>query len=274
VDRNLVVLDGSITAQNAAHLAAQIAKAEGQDVLGLFIVDDALILDRYASYQEELGWDEEPKSRAELVEWFEEDGNLVLEQLTEFCDEVDVPVETQILFGGIPELILDYAANAQMLTMGRRGKEHANDHGYLGSHFRHIAHHARIPLLVGGDTDQPIRSMYLLFDGSPCFDQAIDWAVRLQRDLSTKVNFSAMDQEDQHKMSPDFQEQLSQHGLTDYHYYPQPENSIQGVLEALTESGSDLIIVGGYRHPEVLEWMVGGRTDQLLRQSQLPVLIA
>lgn len=274
MDQNLVVLDGSVTSQNAARIAIRIAKAERQKILGLFIVDETLVLDPYASYQKELGWDEEPHSRAELVEWFEEDGNLIMKELQELCDQADIPVETEILFGGIPELILDKAENAQMLTIGRRGMEHVSDYGYLGSNFRHIAHHAHIPLLVGGDIERPIESIYLLYDDTPRFELAIDWAVRLQRDLSTDVSVAVMDQVDQQNISSEIKEQLSQHGLLDYHYRPLPENSVPGFLTTLKEFRDDLILIGGYRHPEILEWIIGGKTDQLLRQSRLPVLIA
>ena len=274
MDQNLVVLDGSVTALNAAHLAIQIARVERQKILGLYIVDETLVLDPYASYQKELGRDEGPSSRAELIEWFEAIGTIALDQLKQLCDQGNVPVETQILFGGVQELILDHAAKAQMLTLGRRGKGHDSDPGHLGRNFRHIAHHAHIPLLVGGDIFRPIKHLLLLHDTSPRFDLALDWTARLHKNFSTDVNVAAIDQAETNTISQDIQERLFQRGLVDYHHIPLKEENGSGVLDVIVESKADLILVGGYRHPEILEWLVGGRTDQILRQIQLPVLIA
>jgi nucleotide-binding universal stress UspA family protein len=274
MDQNLVVLDGSTTAQNAARLAVQIAKVEHQKILGLYVVDETLVLDTFASYQKELGRNDRPDSRAELTEWFEAIGDIALDQLKQLGDREDVPVETQLLFGGVPELILESVANAQMLTLGRRGRGHATDPGHLGSYFRQIAHHTQVPILVGGDIYRPIKHLFTLNDGSPGFDRALEWTVRLQRHLSTNVNVAVMDLEDPNQIPPDIQEQMLQHGLVNFHHRPLREESISAVLEEVLASGTDLILCGGYRHPEILEWLVGGRTDQLLRQSQLPVLIA
>ena len=274
VDQNLVVLDGSFTAQNAARLAVQIASVEQQTIKGLYIVDESLVLDPYATYREELGRNDLPYSREQRTEWFEEVGSIILNQLEQLCVENGIPVETQILFGGVPELILDNTVRAQMLSLGRRGKRHASAPEQLGSNFRHIAHHAPIPLLVGGEIYGPVNHLFLLYDGSPHFDLALDWAVRLQHSLSADVTVSAMDQADPKGFSTEIGEQISQHGLIDYHQRSLHDESIPGILEVIKECETDLILIGGYHHPEILEWLVGGSLDQILRQSQLPVLIA
>jgi nucleotide-binding universal stress UspA family protein len=274
VDQNLVVFDGSLTAQNAAQLAIQIALVEQQKILGLYIVDETLVLDPYGSYQEELGRNDQPNSREQLTEWFEEVGSIFLDQLKQLCDQAAIPVETQILFGGVPELILDNAAGAQVLSLGRRGRGHSSDPEHLGSNFRQIAHHTHIPLFVGGDIYRPVNHLFLLYDGSPHFDWALDWTVRLQHDLSAAVTVAAMDQVDPNKISTEIREQMLQHGLIDYHHRPLRDESIAGILEAIMEFETDLILIGGYHHPEILEWLAGGSIDQILRQSQLPVLIA
>jgi nucleotide-binding universal stress UspA family protein len=46
------------------------------------------------------------------------------------------------------------------------------------------------------------------------------------------------------------------------------------LLETIIGSGADLLLIGGYHHPELLEWLSGCRIDQILRKTQLPVLIA
>lgn len=274
MDLNLVVVDGSVTAQNAAHLAVNLARIARQKISGLYIVDANLVLDPYANYQKELGRTDQPESRTELTEWFEAVGNRALQQLTQLCNQADIPVKTQLLFGGVSEIILDRAATAQMLTLGRRGREHAAEPGNLGGNFRHIAHHARIPLLVGGDIDRPINHIFLLHDGSPNFQIALDWTVRLQRSLAAAVSVGVMEQGDPLPIEAEIKAQFIQHGLTDYHLSQFQQEDINGVLKLIHQANADLLLVGGYRHPEILEWLAGGSIDRLLRESQLPVLIA
>jgi nucleotide-binding universal stress UspA family protein len=274
VDQNLVLVDGSVSAQNAAHLAVRIAKSERQWIQGLYIIDETLVYDTYANYQKELGGDDQPDSRAELSEWFEAVGRSALDQLEELCVQADIPIKTQILLGGVPDLILDHSARAQMLTLGRRGRGHAVDPEYLGSNFRHIAHHARIPLLVGGDVDRPINHLFLLNEGGSQFDRALDWTVRLHNDLRADVDVAVVDQSDPNTIPQDIEEQMAKRGLTDYHHLPILQDDISGLLETIIGSGADLLLIGGYHHPELLEWLSGCRIDQILRKTQLPVLIA
>lgn len=274
MDLNLVVVDGSAVANKAARLAVQIAQLEHHRLLGLYIVDEALVLDSYANYHKELGSNDQPDSRAELIEWFEAVGHNALEQLRQSCERADIPVETQILFGGVPELILDHAIKAQLLTLGRRGRGHASNPSHLGSYFCHIAHHARIPLLVGGDIAAPITNLLLLCDGNPHLGNALDWTVKLQHDFAAIVNVTIMDRNNSESISQDMKEQMLKHGLIDYHFVPLHQENINGVMEAIVQSEADLLLVGGYRHPEILEWLVGGRIDQILRKTPLPVLIA
>jgi nucleotide-binding universal stress UspA family protein len=274
VDINLVALDGSVTAQKASNLAIQIARIEHQKISGLYIVDEALVLNTYTNYKEELGRYDLPSSRAELIKWFEAVGNEALDQLEQLCVRASIPVTTQLLFGGVPELVLENASQAQMLTLGRRGRRHEKNSEHLGSYFRQIAYHSPIPILAGGDIDRPIKHLFLLHDGSPGFDLVLDWTVRLQHHLSAKVYVAVMDQGDQDQIPPDIVDQMVQHELIDFYHQPLREESIHGVIEAILASETDLILVGGYHHPEILEWLVGSKNDQILRQSQLPVLIA
>ena len=275
MDVNLVVLDGSQTAQNAADLAVKLARAAQQKLFGLYVVDASLVLDPYASYQTELGRSDQAGSRTELTEWFEALGNRVLQEFVQMCAEAGILVETQIVFGGVSEIILERAANVQMLTLGRRGREQeqAPEPGNLGENFRHIAHHARIPLLVGGEIDNPIQHLLLLHDGSPNFGLALDWTVKLQRSLAAEVSVAVMDPGDSKSIEAEIQEQLAQHELSGYQLKLFLQDDISSVLSWADQSSADLLLVGSYHHPEILEWLVGGSIDRILRESHRPVLI-
>ncbi len=266
----LVAYDGSATARSAALLAIQIAQSQRRRIHGLYVIDDSLTLDAYASYSAELGRSDEPASRAELVKWFGERGETVLQWLEARCRENHVPVTTEMMFGGVSELITQAATEAQLLALGRRGLTHADAPGYLGRNFRAIAHHARCPVLAGGDTQRPAQRILLAYNGSERARHALNWTALLQRTLSAEVIALAVKEEDTapiERWLTEVQEHITADCLA---RYGQPAVEI---VETADENQIDLIVMGSYRHTALLEWLVGSTVDRVLRDTTVSVLI-
>ena len=124
----LVADDYSTAARTAADAAIRIARIQNLAIRGLYVVDEVLALDTYANYHTELpfvsrksnGERREPGSRAELMRWFETQGEVALNRLQSACVEAGVPVDTSLIAGGVPEMVIRDAARAQMLALGRR----------------------------------------------------------------------------------------------------------------------------------------------------------
>jgi nucleotide-binding universal stress UspA family protein len=47
----------------------------------------------------------------------------------------------------------------------------------------------------------------------------------------------------------------------------------QTILEAAKEKGADMLLIGGYGFPPLLEVFFGSTVDDVLRGTQIPVLI-
>jgi nucleotide-binding universal stress UspA family protein len=274
-----VAHDGSPVAQTAACLAIEIAQVQKLPIQGLYVVDEILVLDPYANYQAELGRDAKKlSSRNELVSWFEQQGEAALQWLEISCQAVDVPVTTDLLFGGVPELIIKESTPSQLLAMGRRGHGHTANSDYLGRNFRDIAHHVRDrPMLVGGDEMRQIQRVLLVFDGSERAQQALAWTSWLQRSLSTEVMVLSIPEEKDTERSQQWlalmQSDLEQSDLTNYRFLTGDGQPAAAIVQVAAENEADLIVIGGYRHTTLVEWLVGSNVDQVLRNTQLPVLV-
>lgn len=274
-----VAHDGSRAAQKAACLAVEIAQAQKLSIQGLYVVDEILILDPYANYQAELESNaKQLSSRNELVSQFEQQGETALQWLQVHCQAVNVPVTTKLLFGGVPELIIKESTPAQLLAMGRRGHGHTADPNYLGRNFRNIAHHVKDqPILVGGDETRQIQRVLLVFDGSEQAEQALSWTVWLQRSLSAEVMVLSIppeqDAERARQWSAFVQNDLEQSSLTDYRFLTGDGQPATAIIQVAAENKADLIVMGGYRHTTLIEWLIGSTVDQVLRNTQLPVLV-
>jgi nucleotide-binding universal stress UspA family protein len=272
-DNTIVVAqDGSTSALAAAGIAIQIAQSQNLSIHGLYVVDEALALDTYADYRRELPGNGAPASRAELLTWFEEQGDAALQRLEVLCQAADVPVTSEILAGGVPELVLGTSAQAHLLAIGRRGHGHEGNPQHLGQSFRSVAHHTHLPLIIGGDEERPVRRLVLAYDGSKHARPALTWANLLQRTLPADVTVVAVQENGLQATSEWLAKARSQlPGCTCLRRRGQPASEIVAVAE---ESQADLIIVGRYRHTAMLEGVLGSTVDRVLRATQLPVLMA
>jgi nucleotide-binding universal stress UspA family protein len=272
----LVAQDGSPPAQAAASVAIQIAQSRNLALRGLYVVDEALVLNMYADYQTELGDIEEPTSRDDLVARFRERGETALQLLAARCQVAGVPVTTEIEFGGVLELLLQEAAQVELLALGRRGHRHAVDPHRLGGHFRAIAHRIQRPLLVGGDEQRPVQRLLLAYHGSQTAQRALGWASLLQQALSASVVVVAVqdsgDAPDQWAM--DMETRVTQSSLGHYEFLTRVGQPATEIVAVAAENQVDLIVMGRYHHVALLEWLAGSTVDQVLRNTGLPVLVA
>jgi nucleotide-binding universal stress UspA family protein len=274
----LVVEDGSLASQTAADLAIQIAHGLGLSIRGLYVVDATLVLDSYMNYHRELGDAEDPASRAQLVAWFEHRGDRILNRLAQSCQAANVPVTTDLLFGGVPDLILDEAPRAQLLAMGRYGRAHDVKPDYLGRNFRAIAHHAHRPILVGGDMSRPVQRLLLAYNQSEHAQRALAWASRLQHALAASVAVLAVqengDMAGSSKWAAEMQDHLAREGLLEYHLLHAEGEPATEIVAAAARCQADLVVMGGYRHVATVEWLFDSTLEHVLRNTGLPVLVA
>ncbi len=57
------------------------------------------------------------------------------------------------------------------------------------------------------------------------------------------------------------------------HHVPLTDNVGECLVRAADEAQADLLVVGAYRHSEVLEWALRSTTRQILRAADLPLLL-
>lgn len=268
----LVALDGSQPAEHAARIAVQIAAKKGHQVSGLYIVDEALVMNAFETYQMELGQDRGmPASRQQLIEWFEGKGSELLAELESLCYVANVPVQTQIIFGGVPDILREQAEQADLLAIGRRGNVHAGEVGRLGNHFLQVGHRVPIPILVGGEIARPVQKLFLVADESARKKHAFDWAASLRQVFSAELTIAMPPNFDLEKALSEVDPPVQ---AEDFHKLVLDSDMPEAFVASLVESQADLVITGGFRYPEILEWLVDGQTDLILQSSQIPALLA
>jgi nucleotide-binding universal stress UspA family protein len=264
----------------------QIARILDLAIQGLYVVEEVLALDTYANYHAELSVlsngsndsGRKPTSRAELMSWFENQGKVALNWLETASTEAKVPVTTKLLVGGVSELVLHNAAQARLLAIGRRGHRHKDDSESLGHNFRKIAHHAHLPLLVGGRKTPSLHRLLLAYHGQAHANDALAWTAKLQCDLSAGVIVLSVREDTESGQGSvgleEIEDRLAHSDLAAYRFLTGQGLPAAEMAAIAVENDVDLIILGRYRHSEMVEWLVGSTVDRLLRATSLPVLIA
>jgi nucleotide-binding universal stress UspA family protein len=273
----LLAIDGSIISQNTTSPAIQIAKMLNLEIFGFYVIDEELIMDDYADYGKELGIDEPSILRSERAASFEKRGQEALQWMKSECQKSGVPVTTEIGLGEVGEMILGQTQEASFLAIGRRGNGHPDSSDYLGTNFRHIAHRTKLPLLVGGDSSKPLKKLLLAYNGGERAQKALAWAKQLQNHGFFKM-LVLLVQEDDGPSTKIWREKIdsefSQSRTRDFQVIAQSGNPADEIAKTAMKSESDLIVMGGYRHKSLLEWLEGSTLDSVLRKAPLPVLVA
>ncbi|MEJ2747046.1 MAG: universal stress protein [Anaerolineae bacterium] len=274
-DSILVALDGSRPSQVAASLAIQIAKQEKLLVRGLYVVDELLVVEIETDPEKELGYKPGevllPDERAQLLQ---NQGDNALRWLEERCQENEVPVRADLMFGGMPDVIINEAEKVRLLALGRQGQAHDNDGAHLGGHFRAIAHQSPVPLLIGGETLSPIRRILLAYDGSLPAKHALVWASLLQHIWQSHLLVvSVADAVAPQQWLAEMEEQVNDSGLKNYRFIGHQGDAADQILVTVSEENVDMIVMGGHQHSALLEWLTGSTLDQVLRNTSLPVFV-
>lgn len=275
LDSILVALDGSRPSQTAASLAIQIAQRENLLIQGLYVVDDVLVMDPYWSLEKEQGLQQsELLTSDERARLLEGQGDTALRWLEDRCQAKGVPVQADLMFGGMPELIIAKAQTTRLLAMGRRGRSHAHDTTYLGHHFLDIAHHTPAPLLIGGDELSPIRRMLLAYDDSMPARHALSWANLLQHLWQSHLLvLSAADEDAPSRWLEEMEEQVGDSGLVNYRFIGRQGDPATQIVLTVVDENVDMIVMGGHQHGALLEWFTGSTLDRVLRNTQVPLFV-
>jgi len=268
----LVLMDGSPASQVGATLAIQIAQRQSLAIRGLYVIDGALVLNPYANYHHELAHDGVPESSAELVDWFQQQGDYALRWLEDQCHGFNVPVQTELIFGGLPDIIRRQEDQAVLLVLGRQGRAQADSPAALGHNFRVIAHHSHKPLLIGGRDQRHIQRILLVHEPGKQARTALGWSVRLQQSLPAAL--TVLTPSVNGNGSANLQKQLAGSGISEYHLMSGEELSADNISDAAMTCQADLIVMGGYHHNALLTKLVGSRLENVLQQTMLPVLVA
>jgi nucleotide-binding universal stress UspA family protein len=269
----LIATDGSQPSRTAARAAIQIAKKQAIAAFGLYVVGSRIVMNDGAALKSELNGEVESIETDDLVDQFRVQGDEALNWLEELCLEEGVIVSSEILFGGIPEMINERSKHASLLSIGRRGHLHGDDPLTLGENFRAALSHQSIPWLIGGELTTNFRRIWIILMEQGESEPLLSWGRQLQDLFSCDVLISAFQGE----------ERLSEEASAAIEHFTKdsfisstrvigPIQSTADIINTLATYRVDLLVMEGFHRNILGRWPEKHPVEDILRKSEVMVL--
>lgn len=180
--------------------------------------------------------------------------------------------KTGFLVDYVPEL----EPEVDLIVLGKRGETAEFASGHLGSNVERIIRASRKPCLITSRQFQPIERFLLAYDGSKSCQQILQ-LLQLSpafHGLEMHIVTVARNREDTTANSHlEFaQAQAILAGFTPITslMVDNPEHAIADYIEA---NNIHLLLMGAYGHSRIRHLVIGSTTAQILRSSNIPVLV-
>ena len=133
------------------------------------------------------------------------------------------------------------------------------------------------PLLVPAAAAMPaaIERVAIAWKPTQHTTRAVALALPLIARAREVVVLTVAERPDEHATTDRLVRTLARHGLAARAegLQPGPDGAVQTLLAAANER-ADLLVMGGYGHTRIREWVFGGFTREVLDGAPLPVLMA
>lgn len=245
----LVPISGEEVGWPALDQALVVARREGARLRGLHVVSSAA------------------KTKGERVQALQS-------EFERRCQAADIPGELAIDVGGVARKICERACWADLVVVKLTYPPAPQPFARLSSGFRSLIQRCPTPLLVVPKTSFPLERMLLAYDGSPKANEALFLTTYLAGRWSLPLVVVTVAEKGW--VTPETQAQAQQYLKTHevqativYEHGP----ATRAILKAANEHASDLLIMGGYGFRPVLQLVLGSTVDEVLRESEKPILI-
>ena len=271
----LVAADGSAHARAARELALSLASAFEARVTGVHVVDVRLLEQPpfvVGAYPvETIAPSQLP---IEMLEGFRANADKIMSDFRDAATASGSEVEFRIEEGVPAETIADVAESYDLLILGKRGAHARYSDDLVGSTADQVVRKSGTPvLLVDGETPR-LQRLLVFYDGSAPANNALKLAAEMASTLGggLRILTVAGDLDEAAKTQQDAREYLSAYELEVDFRLAEGEFVFEA-LEDLETEPSNLAVLGKHGHSFLHDLILGGTTEQLMRQARIALLL-
>jgi nucleotide-binding universal stress UspA family protein len=275
IEKILVGLDGSeysdSALQYALHLAQRLrATVHGVHVIDIVQVESPLLYDLSGA----IGAAPYLNMTAQMRQTLELRGEMILQQFRQACERARVDGVEHLLTGVVATEILRYAADMDLMLLGRGGLHIGLSKALLGTVVDTVVRRSGKPIMVSPLHYYLPRQPLVAIDGSPSALAALDYAALFARTLELPLHVVHCTTE------PAAGQELleaARHRLATLEVPCTTDlcrgNPHEDLVAYMMEHGHDMLFAGAFGHTRIVEWVLGSTTQYLLRTCPGPLLL-
>ena len=271
----LVPLDGSEHSRAALEYGLWLAQKFDGTLFGQHVIDTISIEGTFFhDVSGSLGFEPYLDFSTKMREILEERGKNILQSFAERCREKNVSHQTFLDMGLIANEICERSKVADLVMVGHRGINEEFSTGLLGTTAETITRKCPRPVFVSTKKFKPVERPLLAYDGSQRASSAMESAAEFCARLALPLTVLTVARED--KLGETIQHQARAY-LGSYKIDTRFERARgypeQKIIEYISTFDHDLIFIGAYGHRRIIEMVLGGTTEYVMRNATCPVFM-
>lgn len=211
--------------------------------------------------------------------------NQCLHDFTQRCDEAGVSSETRLLEckEGRAGEKLARIARIYDLTVARQANPDKADASQVSARTEELMLSSGRPMICVpyiGTHEMPSKTALIAWDGSRASTRAVHDAIPMLEQVAKVevlvVNPDRFENFSDHEPGDGLAAQLAHHGIaaTVRRVDAGELSTSTAILNALTDAGADVLVMGGYGTPRLREVVLGGVTHTLFKHMTIPVFMS
>jgi nucleotide-binding universal stress UspA family protein len=272
----LLSVDGSVYTDAVVMHGIQLAKAFESRLMVLSIVDIRILewavvmgTDGFVPIIPSTVYQEESKKMLESK------ADAVLKKCSSILKKEKLDFETEKIQGSPTDIICEKSYLVDLLIMGERGEFAKWESKLVGATLEAVVRQCNKPILIATKNFKKISKILVAYDGSDKANKALQLAGFFATNLKAPVALLTVN--DNEQLRNKFLQEANSY-LEPYEISREligtsgsPEKEIVKVAE---ENNCDLIIMGSFGHSRIRGAILGSTTEQVMRNSKIPVLLA
>lgn len=204
-----------------------------------------------------------------------EHGKLMLQAAAKRVAEKGInSVESRQRHGELVDTLVELQPETRMLVMGKRGADHASEHGHIGSHLESIIRAVRKPILIAQQSFTPPRQVMVCYDGSDTMKKGIRIiaASPLGRGNPHHLVMVGADTEATRAQLAEGEKILREAGF-EVTARIIPGEADSALADYQAQENIDLVIMGAYGHSRIRHLILGSTTTSMIKKTRVSLLV-
>lgn len=292
----LVPLDGSLIAENALHIATDVALRFSSELMLLHVVEDVTVPSPVSA---------QSASRPQLITKLE---NNYRTEAARYLHDVKqriladgLPVESAVVEGNVADQIIRAAQKEADLIVMTPHAETGMARWLLGSVTQKVLGHAPCPVLIVKDK-RPLTNFLVPLDGSALSETAVMPTIELAKAFDAKMTCLKIIEPPVDvgnalvarlgMLDDEVEQWLKERNMTHAREYMESvakrytsqadislnmvmkkSQPVEGILDYADQTKTDLIVMSTHGRSGVAKWLLGSVTERVVKKAQCHILV-